>query len=107
MVGQLTINEGHYGVCIIDVSFTAQRYLFCKYFDFFDVKYWNSLTKCHKISILLVLLYSLPDFKWTLMINKHKNKKSINSIGIKENFINFVIVICHAENLVKGKSWWC
>ena len=55
--GLLTINEGRYGVCIIDMSFTAQRYLFCKYFDFFNAKCWNSLTKCRGISVLLVYFF--------------------------------------------------
>lgn len=34
-----------------------------------------------------------------------KTKKGINSVGVKENFINFVVGICHAESPVMGNMW--
>ena len=42
---RLTINEGRYGVCIIDVSFTAHRYLFGDNHDVRRLKHCEYLTK--------------------------------------------------------------
>ena len=35
---------------------------------------------------------------------KHENKKGINSIGVKENFIKIVVGICHAESPERGNK---
>ena len=45
MYRQLTINEKPYGVCIIFVSFTTQRYDLKGNYNLFESKYWKSLTK--------------------------------------------------------------